>query len=218
MNTYKLTQMLSRQVQRYRIASVKLLVNELPREQYSHAMRILKTNQNFQVFDDTAGTACVCQRRKRTPSSTSVARCIATHEFCRAGTAKRKLLTKLDVKKFFPMLFRHGLPAGYYVDATGSNPLLGVVRVDVHTLPVNRIWQRSFKLLEHHRRQREFRKLILGQHFQITWLVPSPSKVNAIHHLANRQQRDIPVVAQSVPSLLNQLAPLPNTFPDVVGL
>ena len=218
MNAYKLTRMLSHQVQRYRIASVELLVNELPREQHSQAMQIFNTNQNFQVFDDTAGTVCVCQRRKRTPSSTSVARCIATHEFCRAGTAKRSLLTKPDVKKLFPTLFRHGLPAGYYVDATGSNPLLGVVRVDVHTLTVNRIWQRSFKLLERHRQQDDFRKLILGQQFQVTWLVPSPSKANAIHHLASRQQRDIPVAAQSVPFLLNQLAPLPNTFPDVVGL
>lgn len=218
MNTHKLTRMLIHQVQRYRIASVELLINELPREQHGQAMQILNTNQNFQVFDDTAWTACVCERRKRTPSLISVARCIATHEFCRAGTAKRTLLTKPDVKKFFPTLFRHGLPAGYYVDATGSNPLLGVIRVDVHTLPVNRIWQRSITLLERHRQQYDFRKLILGQQFQITWLVPSPSKANAIHHLVSRQQHSIPVAAQSVSSLLNQLAPLPNTFPDVVGL
>lgn len=218
MNDFQLTRTLRQQLLRYRIASVDLLLAELPQEMRLRAMNILRTNDVFQIFNDAAETDCVCQRRRNLPAVKTVARCIATHSFCRASEPKRTLLTKHDVKRFFPTLFRHGLPAGYYVDATHSKPLLGVLRVDVHTLQVNRIWQRSLELFERHRQQPEFRKLILGQQFEITWIVATSSKADAIRHLASKQQRDIPIDAQHMPQLLNQIAPLPNTFPDVVGL
>ena len=218
MNNFKLTRTLRDQVQRYRIASVDLLLSELPQETQSRALTILNTNDVFQLFNNEAGTACVCQRRRRLPASTSVARCIATQTFCRASETKRTLLTKPEVKRFFPTLFRHGLPAGYYVDANDGLPVLGICRVDVHFAHISRIWRRSLDLFENHRQQPEFRRLIMGHQFEITWVVATNSKANAIRHLARSRQHDVPIDAQHIPILLNQLAPLPNTFPDVVGL
>ncbi len=218
MNEFQLTQQLRNQVRRYRIAAADLLLNELPNAHRSRALLILKTNTEFQVFNDITGTTCVCQRRKRIPSSTAVARCVAAQAFCRASELKRTLLTKTEVTRFFPTLFRHGLPTGYYVDTTTVKPRLGLLRVDVRLSPVIRIWQRSLEAVEKHRQQSEFRKLILADQFEIAWLVATESKANAIRQLANRQQREISVDAHAVPSLLNQLTPLSNTFPDVAGL
>ncbi len=218
MNTFQLTKQLRSQVRRYRIADTKLLLNELPKEHRSRANSILNTSAEFQVFNDVTGTVCVCQRRKRIPSSAAVARCVAAQAFCRASESKRTLLTKTEVTRFFPTLFRHGLPAGYYVDSTTETPRLGLLRVDVHFSPVNRIMQRSIDTIETHRRHSGFRKLILADQFEISWLVATESKANAIRLLVRRQQHDIPVDAHAETSLLNQLTPLPNTFPDVAGL
>ncbi len=218
MNDFKLTKMLRHQLLRYRIASIDLLLEELPQETRLRAMGIFRTNDEFQCLSDATETDCVCLRRRNPPAMKTIARCIATQSFCRSSELKRTLLTKQDVKRFFPTLFRHGLPAGYYVDAAHEKPLLGLLRIDVHALHINRIWQRSLELFERHYQQSEFRKLILGQQFEITWVVATGSKANAIRHLASKQQREIPIDAQHFPLLLNQLAPLPNTFPDVVGL
>jgi len=95
------------------------------------------------------------------------------------------------------------------------------VSFGLHLSRVSRIWKRSLDLFESHRQQPEFRRLILGHQFEITWVVATDSKANAIRHLESIQQRDIPIDAQHMPQLLNQLAPfapLPSTFPDVVGL
>ncbi|QDV85445.1 hypothetical protein [Planctomycetes bacterium TBK1r] len=208
MNNFQLTKLLRNQVRRYRIAATELLLNELPKEHRSRAIVILRTNAEFQVFDDITGTVCVCQRCKRIPSSTAVARCVAAQAFCRASQSNRTLLTKNEVTRFFPTLFRHGLPAGYYVDTSTKTPRLGLLRVDIHLSPVSRIWQRSLDIIEKHRQQSEFRKLILADQFEITWLVVTESKANAIRHLVGKQLRELPVDAQSVPSLLNQLTPL----------
>ena len=218
MNTFQLTKQLRNEMRRYRIAATEVLLNDFPTEHRRRAMVILKANLEFQVFNDMTGTVCVCQRRKRIPSTTAIARCVAAQTFCRASESKRTLLTRNEVTRFFPTLFRHGLPAGYYVDTSTETPRLGLLRVDVHLSPVNRIWQRSLDAVEKHRQQSAFRKLILADQFEITWLVATEPKVNAIRQMAGKQQRETAVDAHVVSSLLNQLTPLSNTFPDVVGL
>ena len=219
MNNFNLTKILQTQVERYRIATVDLLLNDLPEEQRGRAMTILDSNDGFQIVDGYSVGRCVCKRHRKPLATSTVARCVATHWFCRATTIKRTLLLKQEVKRYFPNLFRSGLPAGYYVDANGEKPVLGLLRADVHLTPVSRIWQRSARFIEKHRRQPEFRKLIALNQFEITWLVPTESKANAIRLLASKQQySSSPVDAHAVSSLLDQLVSLPPTFPDVVGL
>jgi len=147
---------------------------------------------------------CVCQHRQRHPHNSMIACYVTTHRFCRGSKVKRNLLTIQSVKRYFPMLYRHGLPWGYYVDASNKKPVLGLLRVDTHLLQVNRIWQRSLDLLETHRRSPAFRRLIVGHQFVITWAVATNSKQDAIRYLASKKQQDIPFDAQHFPYLLAQ--------------
>ena len=218
MNDLKFAKKLMSEVQRFRIASIALLLDELPRSDRDKALTVLQTNSRFLLFTDSQNEMCVCQHRQRHPHTSMIARYITMHCFCRGSKVKRNLLTKQSVKQYFPTLFRHGLPWGYYVDASNEKPVLGLLRVDTHLLQVNRIWQRTLDLLETHQRSPAFRKLIVGHQFAITWAVATPSKQDAIRYLASKKQHGILVEAQHFPCLLNQLAPLSNTLPDVVGL
>ncbi len=204
---------------RYRIAIVDLLLETVAQDDRTQAMRILQNHTDFQLFESVSGDRCVCLCRRQLPSTNAVAGCLASYAFCCSAVAKRTLLTKLDVRQYFPMLFRHGLPSGYYVDTTGQVPVLGLLRVDLHLTTVNRIWQRSSELFEKHRRHREFRKLILNHQFEIAWAVPTESKARSVNSLvAQRGKAHFQLLAEHAPILLNQLVSLPKAFPDVVGL
>lgn len=218
MNNFRLAHLLRHHLQRYRIAAVAPLLKELPERHRSQAMEILKTNTEFQVFKDMTDTACVCQRRNKTPSLTAIARCVAAQAFCQSAKSRRTLLTKNELAQFFPTLFRHGLPAGYYVHTTTETPVLGLLRVDIRFSPANRIVKRSLTAFEKHRHQSTFRKLILSHQFEITWLVATESKANSIRQSVARQACELPVNAHAEIYLLNQLSPLTSTSPDVVGL
>ena len=219
MNDPQLTRLLRNQVARYRVASVDLLISELPVEKRDPARKLLKSDIAFQTIHGLTGGGAICQRRRKPPAKIVISRCIAIHQFCRASTIKRTLLMKQEVKRYFPNLFRKGLPAGYYVDANGEKPVLGMLRVDVQLTPIRRIWQRSVALTEKHRTQTEFRKLIASKQFEITWLVPTDSKANTIRRVGfTNQHASYPVNADTIPFLLDQLIPPPKTLPDVAGL
>ena len=137
MPSHNLIAQLRKHLLRYRIAIVDLLLETVAQDDRTQAMQILQDHTDFLLFE--SDDLCVCLYRRQVPSTKNVARCLASYAFCYSAVAKRTLLTKLDVRQYFPMLFRHGLPSGYYVDTTGQVPVLGLLRVDLHLTPVNRI-------------------------------------------------------------------------------
>lgn len=142
----------------------------------------------------------------------SLAREAAIRSFCSDSTHPRTLLQKADLCRFFPTLFQAGLPRGYYVDATESQPVLGHVRVDVGLDEIGRIVSRCHELIRRHQRIPGFRQLIAAGQFEITYLVATEEKVRRLMSAFNSVAKTgVRCVAIPVPILLDRLAPLPAT-------
>jgi hypothetical protein len=139
------------------------------------------------------------------------ARAEAIAWFCNAST--RTTLTRRELRRYFPKLFRVGLPAGYYVETSSVSPILGLLRVDTHLRAVPRIVQQSQKLIARHARDPPFRTLIARQQFRIAWLVPTEMKA-AILNDAFHQASLASCEAVFVPCWFDAVIPLP----EVVGL
>ena len=83
MNDPQLTRLLRNQVARYRVASVDLLISELPVEKRDPARKLLKSDIAFQTIHGLTGGGAICQRRRKPPAKTVITRCIAIHQFCK---------------------------------------------------------------------------------------------------------------------------------------
>jgi len=59
MNALKLNKTLISKVQRFRIASVARLLDDIPRSDRDHALTVLQTNSCFQLFTDSQNEMCV---------------------------------------------------------------------------------------------------------------------------------------------------------------
>ena len=119
-------------------------------------------------------------------SDSSLARALGILTFCH-GSECRSPVTPLEMETYFPKLFRHGLPAGHYVDATSQSTRLGNIRVDTGQSKINRIVSRTQRSIENYERQEGFRELIHNGDFELTWIVPTHSKqrrlAEALHPL-----------------------------------
>ncbi len=119
-------------------------------------------------------------------SDSSLARALGILTFCH-GSESRSPVTPLEMETYFPKLFRHGLPAGHYVDATSQSTRLGNIRVDTGQSKINRIVSRTQRSIEKYERQDGFRELIHNGDFELTWIVPTHSKqrrlAEALHPL-----------------------------------
>ncbi len=143
-------------------------------------------------------------------SETSLARSLGILTFCH-GSESRSLITREELETYFPKMFRHGLPAGHYVDATPQHTRLGNVRVDAGQSKVNRIVTRTQRSLQKYEQQTGFRNLIRDGNFELTWIVPTHPKqrrlVEALHLLTGSGVR-FRVIA--IPELLNVVAHIPQ--------
>lgn len=166
-------------IDRYRIASIQLLVKEFPSCNVGQLKSCLRQADDYRVFQDL-GESLVCSRQNQQPSTLSVMRCVALQEFCQAPHKERKLLDKVDLQHYFPTMFRAGLPRGYYIDCSNKKPILGLLRIDTHTADVRRICRRSVDLIEKHRANKSFARLIVSRQLKVTWAVPTPSKADAL--------------------------------------
>ena len=151
-------------------------------------------------------------QRHRQPTTFSLARKAAMQSFCGDPSHARTLLRKAELHRYFPTLFQAGLPAGYYVDATGSQPMLGHIRVDVGLDEVGRIVSRCHKLVRRHQRVPGFRQLMAAGQFEITYLVATEEKARRLSlAFGSVAKTGVSCVAVSVPILLDRLVPLPAT-------
>jgi len=144
-------------------------------------------------------------------SDGSLSRSLGILTFCQ-GSESRSLLTPHEIEHYFPKLFRHGLPAGHYVDATPQSTRLGNVRVDAGQSKLNRIVTRTERAVHKYEQQPGFRELIHDGKFELTWIVPTHAKqrrlAEALHPLTGSGVR-IRVIA--IPALLNVVAHLPSS-------
>lgn len=139
-------------------------------------------------------------------SDISLARSLGILTFCH-GSKSRSLLTSKEIQVYFPNVFRHGLPAGHYIDATPQLTRLGSVRIDSGQSKINRIVTRTQRGIHKYERQSGFRELIQDGNFELTWIVPTHPKqrrlAEALHPLTGSGVH-LKVVA--VPELLNVVA------------
>ncbi len=119
-------------------------------------------------------------------SDSSLARALSILTYCH-GSESRSPVTQTQMETYFPKLFRHGLPAGHYVDATSQSTRLGNIRVDTGQSKINRIVSRTQRSIDKYERQDGFRELIHNGAFELTWIVPTHSKqrrlAEALHPL-----------------------------------
>lgn len=221
MNATKTTDTLLADVRRYRFARMDLLLRNVPESEQRRMLQRIHQSREVQVIRLPCGTAVVALARKKSASISSIARGIALHSFCCDGIRHRSLLLPDEVNKYFPRLFRNGMPAGYYVDTSGERPVFGLIKVDVGLDHISRILQHSSELIERHSRAPGFSTMASSGQLEITYIVPTETKAAAINfarcHSSGHQSNCRAVV---VPLLLDILAPLniQSTFPDVVGL
>ena len=151
-------------------------------------------------------------RRRRQPTMSARTRASAIQSFCGDPSHSRTLLGKTELYRFFPTLFQAGLPRGYYVDATGNQPMLGHIRVDVGLDEIGRIVSRCHELVRRHQRVSGFRQLIAAGQFEITYLVATEQKARRLSAaLISVAKTGVRCVAVPVPTLLGLLVPLSAT-------
>lgn len=144
-------------------------------------------------------------------SDTSLARSLGILTFCH-GSDSRSLITRQELETYFPQMFRHGLPAGHYIEATPQSTRLGNVRVDSGQPKISRIVTRTQRSIQKYERQAGFRELIRSGDFELTWIVPTHAKQRRlVEALTSLTDSGIRLRVIAIPELLNVIAHIPNT-------
>ncbi len=125
-------------------------------------------------------------------------------------TNARSAISSDDIRNYFPRLFRHGLPSGYYVELVQQQARLGYAKVDSCSR-ISRIVSCTLKMIDQHRSHFAFRELIDEERFTITWIVATGAKqrrlINAFRFI---QASGIKLDVQVNPDLLDIIAPIPH--------
>lgn len=136
-------------------------------------------------------------------------RALAILQFCILSVRPRHRLTADDVARKFQLVYRPGLPDGYYFDPQDSGRL-GLARVDAGR---RGRWDRTVQSLrediDDHIHQIGFRKLIQAGRFEITLLTILPQKARRIAGTLS-QYRDtarVPLHIVALPQLLPLISP-----------
>lgn len=144
-------------------------------------------------------------------SDTSLARSLGILSFCH-GSKSRSLITREELEAYFPKMFRHGLPAGLYVETTPQSAKLGNVRVDGGQSKSNRIVARTQRSIQKHEQQSGFRELIRDGNFELTWIVPThPKQRRLIEALRPLTASGVQIKVIAIPDLLNIVAHIPQS-------
>lgn len=163
----------------------------------------------------------ILRRGRGNPAESSVTSHVAMHTFCRQETEHRRLLTKDELRAWFPAMFRPGLPHGYFVDQSEQRPILGLLQVDVHLREPRRIQAKFSEQIRKHRLAPGFQRLIEHRQFRLVMLVATNAKANVINSLPlNAEDPNVQCEAVAVPILFDIQfgVTIQKTLPDVVGL
>jgi hypothetical protein len=198
-----------REIDRYRVASVELLIRTLPMESQEKTLRTLGNRKELELSKLASGDTCIYRRSPKPPNELSKAKFVAIHSCCSDSATRRRLLNKSDIQEYFPSLARVGLPFGYTIDLSSEQPVLSLLRVDTRLESVDRIRQQVFALLKRHASQPAFNVLIRRNQFEVCFLFATQSKAQSIFlSLTKHRQTSTSINAIHVPVLLELLKPL----------
>jgi hypothetical protein len=170
----------------------------------------LLDSQRISQWTHNSGLRYWTRPSGRPLSDRSLVRSLGILSFC-DQVASRSVLTRNDMRHYFPQLVRYGLPAGYYFERDVCFPRLGHVRVDSSSR-ISRIVARTFKIIDQHRLHPGFRELIDGDRFDLTWIVATPAKQRRLTQaLRSVAASGVCPHVCSIPALIDLLAPLPPT-------
>lgn len=201
--------LISESIDRYTIAVDRCLPIR-DRERAMLAIHLLVRAERIAQWHHACGLRYWTAAGERPLSVTSLARALGVLTFCH-GSKSRSLVTTPEMEAYFPKLFRHGLPAGHYVDVSPQSTRLGNVRVDAGQSKISRIVTRTQRSIQKYERQEGFRELIRKGDFELTWIVPTHPKqqrlAEALHPLTGSGVH-LKVIA--IPELLNIVAHIPQ--------
>lgn len=144
-------------------------------------------------------------------SDMSLARALGILSFCH-GSKSRSLITREELETYFPKMFRHGLPAGHYIEATPQSTRLGNVRVDGGQSKSNRIVARTQRSIQKYEQQAGFSELIRNGDFELTWIVPTHAKQRRlVEAFTSLTGSGVHLRVIAIPELLNVIAHIPTT-------
>lgn len=200
------------EVERFQFAFSDLIVRTLSDVAAGDAIGRLVQRHTLHAMRSLSGQPYLLAPRRKPPTSQSVARALGIHTFCCGDSHRRTFLQKAELTRYFPSLPQAGLPRGYYVDVTGTQPMLGHLRVDVGPDDIVRIVQRCHQLARRHQQLAGFQRLIAAGQFEITYLVATEQKARRLSAaLSPLEMTGVRCVVEPVPVLLDLLAPLPTT-------
>ena len=144
----------------------------------------------------------------RPQTNLSLVRSLGILLFCQQSES-RSLVTKDELETWFPDLFRHGLPAGQYLNRQSTAVRLGHIRVDAGQSKISRLVARTDRLVHKYRQQSGFRQLIDNGQFELTWIVPTlPKQYRLIQALKVIAGSGVHLRVCAIPELLNVIAPI----------
>ena len=210
MNHTRIERAILTEVERFQFAFPDLIVGTLSDVAAGDVISRLVQRRTLHAKRSLSGHAYLLIPRRKPPTSQSVARALGIHTFCCGDSHRRTFLLKAELTRYFPTLFQAGLPRGYYVDVTGKHPVLGHLRVDVGPDDIVRIVQRCHQLARRHQQLNGFQRLIAAGQFEITYLVATEQKAHRLSAaLRPLELTGVRCIAESVPVLLDLIAPLP---------
>lgn len=178
------------------------------REQVASTLRRLVDKRQISEWRHGTGLRYWTAKASRPLSDRSLIRSLGILYFCQDSTS-RSLVTKQELAACFPDLFRHGLPAGHYIDRNPASLCLGLVRVDPGQARINRIVSRTAQLVHSYRQRSGFRQLIDQGQFELTWIVPTIPKQRRLAHALNFVKASgIRARVCAIPELLDVIMPI----------
>jgi hypothetical protein len=195
-------------VRRYTIGVENVLVKSVPGDVVKCVRRLVSARQ-LRECNHPRGFRYLTLFHRPTLSEKAFVRRYAVACFCESPGSRRSLLIRAEIERYFPNIFRHGMPGGYYVDSSDERPRFGHVRVDVAPARTDRILSRAVNLIERHMRNSGIRQLIAQRQFEITFIVATLQKARRLHtEFRKLDQSGVAVHAHAVPELLELIAPI----------
>lgn len=195
-------------VLRYAIGVESVLARSVPGDVTSCVRRLVSGRQ-LRECSHPRGFRYLTLGHRPMLSEEAFVRRYAVVCFCETPGSCRSLLTRAEIEQYFPNVFRHGMPGGYYVDTSEERPRFGHIRVDAPPARTPRILSRAVNLIDRHCRSDGIRQLVTQRQFDITFIVATLQKARRLHtEFRKFDHSGVTVHAHAVRELLELITPI----------
>lgn len=195
-------------VHRYTIG-IEAMISESINGNVVAGLRRLVSSQQLREYRHPRGFRYFTIGNRPQLSDSAFIRRYAMMRFCESTGSRRSLLTRAELERYFPSIFRHGMPSGYYIDTSEKLPRFGHLRADAVPARVDRIVSRAANLIDRYGRTAGVRQLIAQHEFEITFIVATSQKARRLRLDFDRLKRSgVTVQAHAMPELLELIAPI----------